>query len=124
MKAALGSSIKAQSIYSRPSNPIDDILSVKPDLSNYFEEKRKPAQDSNTVEVQCTLVLDERTKFSMAPFEMHNSRKTTDLINKGVAWLRTNFNYDGEEKFIDIQFKKVDGSFTKLEKEKDLKVLF
>jgi hypothetical protein len=55
---------------------------------------------------------------------MHNSRKTTDLINKGVAWLRTNFNYDGEEKFIDIQFKKVDGSFTKLEKEKDLKVLF
>jgi len=124
MKAALGSSIKAQSIYSRPSNPIDDILSVKPDLSNYFEEKRKPAQDSNTVEVQCTLVLDERTKFSMAPFEMHNSRKTTDLINKGVAWLRTNFNYDGEEKFIDIQFKNVDGSFTKLEKEKDLKVLF
>ena len=102
MKAALGSSIKAQSIYSRPSNPIDDILSVKPDLSNYFEEKRKPAQDSNTVEVQCTLVLDVRTKFSMAPFEMHNSRKTTDLINKGVAWLRTNFNYDGEEKFIDI----------------------
>jgi len=66
------------------------------------------------------LVLDERTKFSMAPFEMHNSRKTTDLINKGVAWLRTNFNYDGEEKFIDIQFKNVDGSFTKLEKEKDL----
>jgi len=124
MRAALGSSIKAQSIYSRPSNPIDDILSVKPDLSNYFEEKRKPAQDSNTVEVQCTLVLDERTKFSMAPFEMHNSRKTTDLINKGVAWLRTNFNYDGEEKFIDIQFKNVDGSFTKLEKEKDLKVLF
>jgi len=33
---------------------------------------------------------------------MHNSRKTTDIIIKGVTWLRTNFNYDGEEKFIDI----------------------
>ena len=57
-------------------------------------------------------------------FQINNSRKTTDLLNKAVSWLRTSFNYDSDDKFINVEYRKNDGIFAKLEKDQDLKTLF